>query len=200
MFNRERLSHWQECSLPNRINGTIFEYGTNDPTSYSHAHNRIRVDSVSYCERVHDYLNRINLDDMPCNECVFQGECEISQILFMILQDNMLTPEEEGYIGMFIEWNVRNQIQHDARQIHFVEEVVKLAGLYRMSEQYDEVIMEKLPMDPVIAEAFEDSLRENLEAIHDEIMTREEEGVLETLTPEQRTIQWASRQGGATNL
>ena len=49
-----------------------------------------------------------------------------------------------------------------------------------------------------VAESFEESLRENLEVIHDEIMVEEE--VPETLTPEQRTIQWASRQGGATNL
>jgi hypothetical protein len=198
VFNRDRLTNWQECSLSNKISGAIFEYGTNDPTSYAHSCDRIRVDSVAYCERTHDYLNRINLNDMPCNECVFQGECEISQILFMILQDNMFTPEEEGYIGMFLEWNERDQMQHNARNIHFVEETIILAGFYRMAEQYDKVIMERLPVDPVVAEAFEDSLRENLENIPDEIMVEEE--VLETLTPEQRTIQWASRQGGATNL
>ena len=197
VFNHERLERWEDCLLPSKIKGTIFEYGTNDATSYAHSYDRIRIDSVEYCMRVYDYLNRINLDDMPCNECVFQEECEISQILFMILQDNMFTPEEEGYIGMFIEWNIRNQIQHDARQIHFVEEVVKLAGLYRMSEQYDEVIMKKLPIDPVVAETFEDIVQELDE---EEAQFRDEMNVLETLTPEQRTIQWASQRGGATNL
>ena len=62
-----------------------------------------------------------------------------------------------------------------------------------MMEQYDKVIMKKLPIDPVVAEAIAESFEEAT-------IFAEEEDILETLTPEQRTIQWASRQGGATNL
>ena len=193
-FSRDVLRDWRDCHLPNNISGSMFEYSTNNSNHYSHSLDRIRVDTVKYCERTYDYLNHIDLNDMPCNDCLFQSECEISQIIFMILKDDEYTPEEEGYIGMFLEWNEYERLRDNGdRRMHFAEEAIILAGFYKMTEQYDKVIMKRLPVDPVVAEAFE-------EAIEAHPATTFEEDILETLTPEQRTIQWASRQGGASNL
>jgi len=89
---------------------------------------------------------------------------------------------------------------NNARKMHYIEETITLVKMYKMAERYNDTFINKIPMDGSnVAESFEDSLRENLEAIHDEIMVEEGE-ISETLTPEQRTIQWASQQGGATNL
>ena len=195
-FNRNPLESWRDCVLPDQFKHVILGYGTDDATNYGHSYNRIRIGGVKYCERVYDYLNRIDLNDMPCNECLFQKECEISQIIFMILKDDAFTPEEEGYIGMFIEWNKRSQINHDTRGIYFAEEAVILAGLYKMAEQYDDIFIKKMAIDSSsVAEAFEDTAQA-LEVLEN----ARQDMISEDLTPEQRTIQWASRQGGATNL
>ena len=95
---------------------------------------------------------------------------------------------------MFLEWNQLERVNSGATQIYFIEEVIKLSGLYKMAEQYDDVFVKKRTMDGSnVAESFEDTIQE-LED-DDDI-----QDVLETLTPEQRTIQWASQRGGATNL
>jgi len=269
------MEDWTSCDLSTYLSGSLFQYACNDQHSYygRHRDEYISPHTEEYISRISDYLNRIELTDMPCQECEFYGDCEISQIIYMLLQKNVLTPEEEGYVGMFIEWNEWDVYRNGARQIHFMEETVSIAWSYKMVEQYDRLLMANQcaerwslangePVGVVMRgnseryrrrmrclmdmphtslkllhnnELNEDSIfiwtldsvteykgisgKVRLQGIADEDEFRDSEAVEEWLhqndeeairtvaseewnnmTPEQRTIHWATRQGGATNL
>ena len=96
--------------------------------------------------RIHEYINKIDLKDMPCNNCSFKSECNQWDVLRLIFQDS-ITPEEEACFGMLYEYhdfnkNVLNRSDHqDYIEIHYAEMALEEAWRWKLDKEHFKMVM-----------------------------------------------------------
>jgi len=95
----------QECHFGEHLSDNTRSYARNqDANSYYHNSDIFDVGSVEYLLRTEEYLKKISLIDMPCNNCGFKSECNQWNVLQLIFKDS-LTPEEEARFGTLYEFH-----------------------------------------------------------------------------------------------
>ena len=260
VFSRNEF-RLHECSLPDQIWKAVYDYGRG---GRNFRYNRFEIfsrDSFEYRNRKAEYLNLIKTKDLPCTECIADGNCEIQTNILLLLSEKAYSPLEEAYIGMYIEIAEYNVIIYGHKPIHFVEEVIVSAGFLKPELHYDRLIKvhtccvrwaeankealiltgeryrnrvsmiignctdhyidilyqhaiqktefvwtrdnidkcKNIAEPPKIDEDLPDAINTWLDNV-DTSVERVENDVSEDLTPEQRTLLWATQLGGANNL
>tara|TARA_R100001530_G_scaffold134537_1_gene109593 strand:- start:209 stop:1381 length:1173 start_codon:yes stop_codon:yes gene_type:complete len=129
-----------ECNFPRELYLGIFSHARNrDVNGFST--NGFNSDSVEWPLRMKEYMERISLDDMPCNNCGFKSECNQWNVLQLVFKDS-LTPEEESCLGILYEFHefetyVLNRL--DTRrpdEVLFIEEAINQAWRSDLDENY----------------------------------------------------------------
>ena len=96
--------------------------------------------------RLYEYINIIELDSMPCNNCSFKSECNQWHVLQLIFKDE-LTNEEESCLGMLYEYheftkNVLSRSDNQIyREIHYAEMALEEAWRWKLDEEYLKMTM-----------------------------------------------------------
>ena len=137
-----------DCSLGKHIYSNTLAYARNECSNhmYSHSSNRFNLDSIEYPLRLEEYLNKISLADMPCNNCGFKSECSQWDVLQLVFQDS-ITPEEEACFGMLYEYhefNMNIMNRSDSQnyiEIHFAEMSIDQAWRWKLDEDYQMMFM-----------------------------------------------------------
>ena len=179
-----------ECTFGEALNSRIQRYAHHDSRRYNSMAIHYVVGSTEYTQRAEEYIQRIDIKDFPCNNCMHNLDCDTQTNIMLFLKED-LTPMEEAYIAMFLELRIIGR-----NVITFTEELVIDAFRHRIDEEYDHLVL-NVPA-PDLSEHVDEAERPDLP---DEI----DPGVLEALeravlTPEELTLRWASRNGGANNL
>ena len=92
----------EECNFGHHLYDSIHSYARNhDVNSYYHNNDTFDRSSVEYPLRTEEYLKKIALIDMPCNNCGFKSECNQWDGMQLIFKDS-LTPDEEAFFGIVI--------------------------------------------------------------------------------------------------
>ena len=130
------------CTLSEKIARQIRIY-SKKRTEYEYS-SRFQYSSSSpeFIERSIEYINHIDMQDLPCNECIFSGECKQENNIVIFLQDT-LSPMEEAYLGMFVEMREFEAAggSREARPIHFVEELIKESFRWAIDIEHDKLLL-----------------------------------------------------------
>jgi len=258
IFN-SRISSPSGCTWNDTLDLSILNYARNGTTNFSTDWtDRFTSEDVEWNMRIHEYLNAVELDDMPCNTCTLNSECSQWDALQIIFKDS-LDFEEEAFLGMLYELNEFMTLMNDDdrnRRGYYVEmalregcrqdienDYFKLSITHKLCRQWsqqwgdtfsilgsryrgrmtllwdkskeslnhlfenhylndksefvwtvDNVRSYTVPSD---FSTPEEILEEALDDVFEDLGI---EPVVEALTIEQRTIQWAIANGGAQNL
>ena len=80
----------------------------------------------------------MKIKDLPCRECRHFDKCDIKDNIYLFLKEDMFTPMEEAYIGMF--WEIRKFISRDTLYALYIEELVEFSWRFAIEEEYDGLI------------------------------------------------------------
>ena len=183
-----------DCTFGEALGQNIKNFAHRDGTARYHtSHNYYAPESKEYIQRAKEYIQHVDIKDFPCNNCMYNLKCDTQTNIMLFLQGSF-TPMEEAYIAMFLEIHESGSHSH---AITFIEELVWDSFRRNIDEEYDHLVLGVPTQD--LSEHVDDAI-EN-EDLSDEL----DPGVLEeleraVLTPEELTLRWASRQGGANNL
>lgn len=75
----------------------------------------------SVADRANDYIQRIEVSDMPCMECELKKDCTHFEYLDAIYGESDLTPEMEAILGEIYDYDRAMNIAYDERFFSFVE-------------------------------------------------------------------------------
>ena len=185
----------KSCDLNMTISSRAYNFARKARRSsyYSSLDFTIERGSLAYEQRMERYLNHVKEEDLPCNECDFNLNCDLESHIRLFLFNKQLTPLEEAYLGMFIEIdNVTRLVHSNEYDYHYVEEYIYHAFRSDIFEDYEALILGN------------DRIEKTSKSRTRTLPTPEEaEEILlenEDLTPEERTLRWATAAGGATNL
>ena len=132
----------QECSLGQNIYGDIHSYARNgDLNNYYNQSGGFNSDSIEWPLRIEEYLNKISVDDMPCNNCGFKSECNQWDVLQLVFKDS-LTHEEEACFGMLYEFHefevhiLHRRENQNREEIHFAELAINQSWKWDLDRDY----------------------------------------------------------------
>lgn len=148
VFGQTNLSYWYDCSLSKDINSSMIEYakGQNRIYNYIFSSTAYNQNDAEYPLRLEEWINRVDVQDLPCLNCEFQSDCQQYNMLLLLLQDYK-SPEEEGILGILYElytydMKIGNQRERDSNIIiFFVEMSIGIAWRYKLMEEYDLLIL-----------------------------------------------------------
>ena len=247
------------CRLSDQIHGSIFKYArrARQNSYYGAVGYSVDINTDEYFQRMQQYLDHIKEEDLPCNECEFNLDCDQATNIRLFLSREELDPMEEAYLGMFIEihhvtaQSRTNREDNLRRNYTYVEEYLYYAFRTNIDEEYERFLLackvadhailglehrnfnceRYLTIARILFNKHINSLRLLLRRSNDlltwdyndfrefnetneitaaELDAQIEESDMEDfvarmhedegLTPEERTLRWASAAGGATNL
>ena len=132
----------EQCGYGVNIYHCIYSYATNTGSNNRYYRNdRYTEDDAEYPLRLKEYINKISLNDMSCNNCGFKSECSQWNVLQLIFQES-LTYEEEACFGMLYEMhefltNIMHRTSNDNyREIHFAELALMEAWRWNLDWDY----------------------------------------------------------------
>ena len=138
----------QDCNFGQSLLADTISYASNEDSNsmYSDRNLRFNESNVEWSMRLHEYLNMIEIDEMPCINCSFRSECTQYDILHLIFQDS-LTPEEESKLGMLYEYHDYNKNvlsradEQDYREVHYIEMAMEEAWRWKLEEEHFRMVM-----------------------------------------------------------
>ena len=135
------------CSLHVKILDNIKDYGKGSVIMNAYGSRRATFDEsdVEYRIRTGEYINSIEIKDLPCVECEFVDECKMKDNIVLLLKDEAYTPMEEAYIGMFHELHDIMTTGHI--KIFYTEELVQHSWCLKIDENYDAFLLANIVAD-----------------------------------------------------
>ena len=130
------------CGLGEKIDHSMHAHAIGDSNHNRYGAQLYRSSDPEYISRLEDYIKCVKIADLPCQSCLFLGDCKQQVNVFLFLNEAEFTPTEEGYIAMLYEIHLYRFSFNNRRNrgYYFVEESIGCSSYDDPSEFYDKII------------------------------------------------------------